>query len=112
MAATTAPRRTVASVQKEFDAFKASVVEMAMTAKEEHGWCNEVDNMLEQLGLEVPQRKATVTIVLDDLSQYEENIGADPLDDDELAEQIKEQIGMGSYYSSIDGSVKAVITSA
>lgn len=39
---------------ESFQAFKDKVVEAASKAAEEHGWCEVVDNILEDLGLERP----------------------------------------------------------
>lgn len=100
--------RTAAVVQREFDAFKAQVVELARDAKDEHGWCDEVDRMLEQLGLEMPKRKATITIEIHDLSLYEDWVGSESMDRHDLAESIQDNLGAGTY-GNVDMTVRAEI---
>lgn len=38
----------------ELEAFKAKVYEMAQQAKRNHGWCSEIDDILDRLGVEAP----------------------------------------------------------
>lgn len=45
---------TEATGVSELDAFKAKVYEMAQQAKRQHGWCGEIDDILDRLGVEGP----------------------------------------------------------
>lgn len=62
--------KTVDEVQAEFDAFRRKVVEVALHAAEESGWCEVVNDLLkDELGLAdyyPPKRMATITIRLDE----------------------------------------------
>lgn len=71
-------RRTADSVQQEFDAFKQQVIEVAQQAKEQHGWCEEIDNALTELGLQTPNVAATITITVTDLKAWVQDLNLDP----------------------------------
>ncbi len=54
---------TAEDIQKEFDAFKAKVVKVAFRTKETEGWCNDgFKAAMDELGLEVPKKKARVVL--------------------------------------------------
>ena len=44
--------------ETELEAFKARVYAVAQKAKADHGWCGEIDAMLAELGVEIPQGEA------------------------------------------------------
>lgn len=48
------------AVQREFERFKERVVEDAVEATEAHGWCSEVREVIEGLGLEWPEQSKQI----------------------------------------------------
>lgn len=44
--------------ETELEAFKAKVYAVAQKAKADYGWCGEIDTILRELGVEIPQDKA------------------------------------------------------
>jgi len=56
----------VSRSRNALDSFKAQIVEIASEAADEHGWCDEIDRILDKVGLKREPIKflATVTITL------------------------------------------------
>lgn len=52
-------------LQKEFEAFKQKVAEVATRYAKEHDWCDVVDEALEELGLERKKSRVKVTLEFD-----------------------------------------------
>ena len=48
----------------ELDEFKKRVWEAAQAAKAEHGWCSEIDAVLEQLGVQDPSPRVTYRVMI------------------------------------------------
>lgn len=98
-----APRRTVASVQAELDALKAKVVEVALRIKDREGYCNEVDEFLEEAGLEIPTSKAIVTVEITDTRQF-----LDYHDEGDTMTTAVQRL-MGLHYGDVDGRIVSIV---
>lgn len=85
--------RTAAVVQREFDAFKETVREVAARYADEHDMCNVVDDALEELGLPPiasPKRKVIFEVEVDPE-------GENGWVDDDYLDAAREQIRYGGY---------------
>lgn len=99
------PRKTAATVQAEFDAFKQKVVDKAMEIKNREGYCDAVDEFLEEAGLELPVPDDVFVVVQMTGREYKEwleDVGDDT--DSDPAEVIKRRL---DRYADFDIKVES-----
>lgn len=66
--------KSVEELEAELAAFKQKVVKIAMEKAKEHDWCGVVQDALDEMGLEVPKKKARVVLEFetdDEIDSYD-----------------------------------------